>query len=101
VSLGVLSLSFASEKAGTSTIDHIIITLKLNGVSDADILGVKESMNELVNDGKSLKEAGSIVFEAIDQAMAEGLEGAALAAKVTGLVAQRKQESLVLKETKE
>ena len=101
VSLGVLSLSFASDEPGVVTLDHIILTLKLNGVSDADIANLKDSLSGLFADEETAKEAGNAVFAAIDQAMADGLEGDALAAKITEVVAETKQGSLIFKESGE
>jgi hypothetical protein len=69
-----------------------ISDLSAKGVSGADLQNAANSMNDLVKNGETPKQAGNVVSQAALQARAQGLKGKDLATKVHAAVRQRKSE---------
>jgi hypothetical protein len=74
--------------------------LSKKNVKREDLKNTINSMNDLVNSGENPKKAGNIVSRAVHLAHAQGLRGAALAAKVHEAIRQRKMEREGLKQHK-
>jgi hypothetical protein len=94
------------EKGATKEeIEKPLLDLSSNGVGGIDFKASADSMNDLVKSGKSPKEAGSVVSDAVAQAKTEGLTGAALADKVNQaakvMQAQKQEAQELKKEQKE
>ncbi len=81
-------------------IEDVVVGLSKKGVKGKVLKDSVESMNELVEDGEDPKEAGNIVSQAAHAALAAGLKGKDLAAKVHEAIQQRKQERAQLKQQK-
>ncbi len=81
------------EKGATKDeIEKPLSDLSRNGVKGVDFRKSVDSMNDLVKGGKSSKEAGNVVSQAVHRARAEGLKGTALADKVHEAVKEMQTE---------
>lgn len=78
----------------------VLVDLSKKDIKGDNLKNTVNSMNDLVNSGESPKEAGNIVSHAAHQALAQGLKGKDLAAKVHEAISQRKIERENLKEHK-
>lgn len=78
----------------------VLLDLSKNGVKGKDLKSSVDSMDNLIKSGKSPKEAGNIVSEAVHQAQAQGLRGTALADRVHQAVHQMQAQKNKAKEVK-
>lgn len=78
--------------ASKEELKNVVTELSHKGVKGDDLKKSVRSMNDLVKQGESPKEAGNVVSRAAAQAHEQGLKGKDLAAKVHEAIQQRKTE---------
>jgi hypothetical protein len=88
---GVITHVMAEENAAAA-VEQLKTDLQKSGVASGDIKTAESSMKDLINNGATPKEAGSVVSQTVKQAHAQGLKGKDLAAKVHEAVKSRKAQ---------
>lgn len=92
------SLKNMLDKGATKDdLKKVLTDLSKKGVRDEDLKKAINGMNDLVNDGEAPRRAGNIVSRAAHLALAQGLKGKDLAARVHEAIRQRKVEREQLK----